>query len=104
MARWRGRLVGYLCLWEIGHEIHVTNLATHPDVRRHGVARALLGAVLDDARGRAVTLAFLEVRPTNTEALGLYERFGFLREGYRKGHYSRAGEDVDAILMALYIS
>jgi ribosomal-protein-alanine N-acetyltransferase len=94
VARWRGRLVGYLCLWEIGHEIHVTNLATHPDVRRHGVARALLGAVLDDARERAVTLAFLEVRPTNTEALGLYERFGFRVIGRRKGYYFDTGEDA----------
>jgi ribosomal-protein-alanine N-acetyltransferase len=94
VARWRGRLVGYLCLWEIGHEIHVTNLATHPDVRRRGVAGALLGAVLDDARKRAVTLAFLEVRPTNAEALGLYERFGFRVIGRRKGYYFDTGEDA----------
>jgi ribosomal-protein-alanine N-acetyltransferase len=94
VARWRGRLVGYLCLWEIGHEIHVTNLATHPDVRRRGVARALLGAVLDDARERRVTLVFLEVRPTNVEALGLYERFGFRVIGRRKGYYFDTGEDA----------
>jgi ribosomal-protein-alanine N-acetyltransferase len=94
VSRAGSELLGYLCLWEIGHEIHVTNLATHPDVRRHGVARVLLGAVLDDARGRAVTLAFLEVRPTNTEALGLYERFGFRVIGRRKGYYFDTGEDA----------
>ena len=94
VARRGRRLVGYLCLWEIGHEIHVTNLAAHPDVRRRGVARALLGAVLEDARDRAVTLAFLEVRPTNTEALGLYERFGFRVIGRRKGYYFDTGEDA----------
>ena len=94
VARWGGRLVGYLCLWEIGHEIHVTNLATHPDIRRRGVARALLGAVLDDARERRVTLVFLEVRPTNAEALGLYERFGFRVIGRRKGYYFDTGEDA----------
>ncbi|MGH7300301.1 MAG: ribosomal protein S18-alanine N-acetyltransferase [Candidatus Rokuibacteriota bacterium] len=94
VARRGRRLVGYLCLWEIGHEIHVTNLAAHPDLRRRGVARALLGAVLDDARERAVTLAFLEVRPTNTEALGLYERFGFRVIGRRKGYYFDTGEDA----------
>ena len=38
------------------------------------------------------------------DAHGLYERFGFEREGLRKGHYSRAGEDVDAILMAYRVS
>jgi RimJ/RimL family protein N-acetyltransferase len=30
----------------------------------------------------------------------LYEAVGFEREGYRKEHYCRAGEYVDAILMA----
>lgn len=94
VARWGRRLVGYLCLWEIGHEVHVTNLAAHPDLRRRGVARALLNAVLDDAKGRAVSLAFLEVRPTNVEALGLYERFGFRVIGRRKGYYFDTGEDA----------
>lgn len=88
------RLVGYLCLWEIGHEIHITNLAVDPDLRRHGIARALLGAVLEDARRRRVGLAFLEVRPTNAEALGLYESFGFRVIGRRKGYYFDTGEDA----------
>ena len=88
------RLVGYLCRWEIGHEIHITNLAVHPDLRRHGMARALLGAVLEDARRRGVGLAFLEVRPTNAEALGLYESFGFRVIGRRKGYYFDTGEDA----------
>ena len=92
--RARGLVVGYLCFWEIGHEIHVTNLAAHPDLRRRGVARTLLGAVLDDARSRAVSLAFLEVRPTNVEALGLYESFGFRVIGRRKGYYFDTGEDA----------
>ena len=94
VVRADGAVAGYLCLWEIGHEIHVTNLAAHPELRRRGVARALLGAVLDDARGRAVGLAFLEVRPTNVEALGLYESFGFRVIGRRKGYYFDTGEDA----------
>ena len=94
VARAGRRLVGYICLWEIGHEIHVTNLAVHPEARRRGVARTLLQAVLEDARHRQVDLAFLEVRPTNAEALGLYERFGFRVIGRRKGYYFDTGEDA----------
>ena len=94
VIRLGGRLVGYLCLWEIGHEIHITNLAVHPDWRRQGLARSLIQSVLEDARGRGVTLAFLEVRPTNTEALGLYESLGFSVIGRRKGYYFDTGEDA----------
>jgi ribosomal-protein-alanine N-acetyltransferase len=88
------QLVGYLCLWEIGHEIHITNLAVHPSFRRRGIARALLRRVLDDARQGRVELVFLEVRPTNVEALGLYESFGFRVIGRRKGYYFDTGEDA----------
>ena len=58
----------------------------------HVVADA--GHRLEDARDRAVTLAFLEVRPTNAEAVGLYERFGFRVIGRRKGYYFDTGEDA----------
>jgi ribosomal-protein-alanine N-acetyltransferase len=88
------QLAGYLCLWEIGHEIHITNLAVHPSLRRRGIARALLGHVLDGARRDAVELVFLEVRPTNLEALALYESFAFRVIGRRKGYYFDTGEDA----------
>ncbi len=87
-------IAGYLCLWEIGHEIHVTNLAVHPRHRRRGVARRLLAAMLDDARRKSVELVFLEVRPTNTEAVHLYESLGFQVIGRRKGYYFDTGEDA----------
>ena len=94
VVRTEGAIAGYLCLWEIGHEIHVTNLAVHPHRRGQGLARALLHAMLEDARSRGVTLAFLEVRPSNTEALGLYESLGFSVIGRRKGYYFDTGEDA----------
>jgi ribosomal-protein-alanine N-acetyltransferase len=87
-------VVGYLCLWEIGHEIHITNLAVHPTYRRQGIARVLLGGTLEEARRTAVEQVFLEVRPTNTEARALYERFGFQVVGRRKGYYFDTGEDA----------
>lgn len=94
VARLGRQLAGYLCLWEIGHEIHITNLAVHPTRRRRGVARALLGYVLEGARRDGVELLFLEVRPTNVEALTLYESLGFRVIGRRKGYYFDTGEDA----------
>ncbi len=88
------RVVAYLCLWEIGDELHVTNVAVHPDRRRHGFARQLLGAILDDARSRRIRSVTLEVRPTNDEARTLYESFGFRVVGRRRGYYYDTGEDA----------
>jgi len=94
VARLGRQLAGYLCLWEIGHEIHITNLAVHPSLRRHGVARALLGHIVEGARRGGAELIFLEVRPTNLEALALYESFGFRVIGRRRGYYFDTGEDA----------
>ncbi len=88
------RVVGYLCLWEVSDELHITNVAVHPTFRRRGVARVLLGGVLDDARQRRLRLVVLEVRPSNTEARGLYDSFGFRVVGRRRGYYYDTGEDA----------
>jgi [ribosomal protein S18]-alanine N-acetyltransferase len=94
VARVGRQLVGYLCLWEIGHETHITNLAVHPSFRRRGMARALLRRTIEEARRNGIELVFLEVRPTNVEAVMLYESFGFRVIGRRKGYYFDTGEDA----------
>jgi ribosomal-protein-alanine N-acetyltransferase len=94
VLRDEGRLVGYICLWEVADELHVTNIAVHPGERRRGLGRALLGQTLEDARGRSLRLVVLEVRPSNTEARALYESFGFRVVGRRRGYYYDTGEDA----------
>ena len=101
VVREDGRVVGYVCLWEIGDEVHVTNIAVHPEFRQRGIGRMLLSTVLDDARGRRLRVVGLEVRPSNREALPLYESFGFKVVGRRKGYYYDTGED--ALVMELKI-
>jgi RimJ/RimL family protein N-acetyltransferase len=68
--------------------------------RRHGIGRALLEAAADWAREAGVTKLELHVFPYNEPAIALYEDFGFVKEGYRRQHYRRGGELVDAVLMA----
>ena len=68
--------------------------------RRIGIGRALLSRAAEWARESGVTKLELHVFPDNTPAIALYEAFGFVREGYRRNHYRRAGTYVDAILMA----
>lgn len=92
----RRALAGYVCWWTIGDEVHIHNLAVHPDHRRAGVGRFLVQHVLDDAAARAVQSISLEVRHDNESARALYRAFGFSERGVRKHYYGR-GED--AIIM-----
>jgi putative acetyltransferase len=68
--------------------------------RRRGIGTALLEAAVSWARHAGVRKLELHVFPWNEAAITLYERFGFVQEGYRRGQYMREGEYVDAILMA----
>ncbi|MBA3838348.1 MAG: GNAT family N-acetyltransferase [Sphingomonas sp.] len=77
-------------------EAELLLLATAPERRRMGVGRALLHAVINDARARGVKTVFLEVR-ANNEAITLYLGNGFTKAGERRGYYrGRNGELFDA--------
>ena len=102
-----GAIIGRLSLARDTHpaSAHVADLGlmVAKDARRAGVGGALLSAAVDWARSGGIRKLELHVFPWNGPAIRLYERFGFVREGLRKRHYRRAGEDVDAILMAFSI-
>ena len=99
-----GEIVGRLSLARDSHPAspHVADLglmvaAGH---RRRGIGRALLEQAVTWARASGVRKLELHVFPWNEPAVSLYESFGFVREGLRRGHFLRDGDDVDAILMA----
>ena len=75
-------------------ELEVYNIAVRPDLRGQGFAHALLAFALREAAQHGFTRAILEVRPSNTPALALYERLGFTLCGRRKKYYTDTGEDA----------
>jgi ribosomal-protein-alanine N-acetyltransferase len=89
-----GPVVGYLCLWVVADEVHITNLAVRPDRRGQGIAHQLLVTLLARCRAQGATRAFLEVRPANRPARRLYEGLGFRVVGRRRGYYPDTGEDA----------
>jgi ribosomal-protein-alanine N-acetyltransferase len=91
---------GYIVYWVVAQEMHIMNLAVHPQYRRQGVARALLEESLSRARALGAAVAWLEVRPSNQPAQALYESFGFQKVGMRPRYY--ADNQEDALLMAFY--
>ena len=92
----RRALAGYVCWWTVGDEVHIHNLAVHPDQRRGGVGRFMVQHVLNDAGSRSVHSVSLEVRHDNESAVLLYRGFGFSNRGVRKNYY---GKGSDAIIM-----
>jgi putative acetyltransferase len=103
-----GRIVGRLSIARDQHPAsrHVADLGLMVAMshRRQGIGTKLLEAALDWARHSEVRKLELHVFPHNEAAIRLYERFGFVREGYRRGHYKRGSQYVDAILMAYDVS
>lgn len=85
--------------WHIADELQVMNIATWPDARRQGHARALLSDLIQDGRRRGARWVTLEVRRSNEAARALYRSFGFVELGVRQQYYSDNGED--AIVMHL---
>ena len=86
------------------YECYLEYLWVSPGFRESGAASLLLKTVLDRLRDSGVITVWLWILDGNDPAMRLYEKFGFEREGYRKAHYRRAGEYVDAILMAYEIA
>lgn len=75
-------------------EAEITNVAVAPECRRQGLGGMLLEAFFAEVGGASV---FLEVRESNTAAIGLYRKFGFAQIGVRKRFYNNPVED--AVLM-----
>jgi putative acetyltransferase len=104
VAEDEGRIVGRLSIARDQHPAskHVADLGLMVAMshRRRGIGTKLLEAALEWARQSEVRKLELHVFPYNEAAIRLYENFGFVREGYRRGHYRRGSQYVDAILMA----
>ncbi len=86
------RVIGCVILSRYDQAWHLMKIAVAPEQRRRGIASTLIDAAF--SRLEDETPVTLEVRPSNRSAIGLYERFGFVSLGLRKGYYPDNGEDA----------
>ena len=85
-------------------EATVLNLCIDPIMRKQGLGRKFMLHVIDTAKAKKAESVFLEVRPSNTAGIALYESMGFNEIGTRPGYYkTENGEREDAIMMAYTI-
>jgi len=89
-----GKIVGYVGIWIIHDEGHITNIAVHPDFRRRGIAKALFYAITQISESAGVTAYTLEARVSNESAISLYKGLGFAEYGIRKNYYDDNNEDA----------
>lgn len=97
----QGSVIGYICLWGVLDERHITNLAVLPEFRHQGVGSLLISTVIDAARQEHCKTVLLEVRPSNVTARRLYTALGFVELYRRPGYYIRPSEDGLVMVLSL---
>ena len=90
-------IIGFAGCWISFEEAQVTNIALTSAQRGRGLGKVLMAKLMRVAAERGAERMTLEVRPSNTSALRLYEGLGFAAIGVRKKYYQ--DNDEDAILM-----
>ena len=94
VARVGSEVVGYSGMFRALDDGHITTIAVDPAWQRRGIATRMLLALARAALDRGCRNLTLEVRMSNSGAQALYQRFGFVPAGVRKGYYPETGEDA----------
>ncbi|HBV87750.1 ribosomal protein S18-alanine N-acetyltransferase [Desulfosporosinus sp.] len=89
-----GKVIGYMGLWFILDEGHITNVAIAPNYRGQHWGEFLMRSVMSKMKDEGMERMTLEVRASNRPAQSLYNRLGFFTAGIRKGYYADTGEDA----------
>jgi ribosomal-protein-alanine N-acetyltransferase len=93
-------MIGYAVLMRVADEAQLLNISILPERQRCGLGSALLKHLFAVARSHGAVRMLLEVRPSNQSGRALYERFGFIQVGRRRGYYPWHEGREDALVMA----
>ncbi len=96
-----GLVVGYGVVSLAADEAHILNVCIAPERQGRGHGRRLLRALVDYARDNGAARVFLEVRPSNPQAIALYHDEGFNEIGRRPRYYPSHDGREDALVMAM---
>jgi len=97
------KVVGFAAFHRIIDEAELLNLAVDPEHQHQGVARALLENARNRLRRMGTRRLFLEVRPSNKPALGLYYSIGFALHSMRKSYYRNPLEDAYVLCLQIFV-
>lgn len=80
-------LWAYCILFPAVDELHLLNITVSPKLRRLGIGVKMMKAIEGVAAQQKMPRIILEVRPSNTGALALYQSLGYEQIGIRKNYY-----------------
>lgn len=95
-----GTVAAYMGMHIVLDECYIANVAVAPAFRRRGLGKKLVENALTVAREKNCSFITLEVRVSNSPAIGLYSDCGFERVGERKNFYCAPTEN--ALIMTRY--
>ena len=88
------RMIAFMGFWLLGEEGHISNVAVDSEYRRQGVGEYLMRQVMLYCYAMGGKRMTLEVRQSNSGALALYHKLGFVTAGRRRAYYSDTKEDA----------
>ncbi|MGL5346704.1 MAG: ribosomal protein S18-alanine N-acetyltransferase [Peptostreptococcaceae bacterium] len=94
VAKIDNKVVGYVGIWFVVDEGHITNVAVHSDYRGLKIGDKLIKELVDLCKKNNIVSMTLEVRVSNIVAQNLYKKYGFKLAGIRKEYYSDNKEDA----------
>ena len=99
------KVVGWCDIRRNGRATHAhggtLGMGILPGYRDRGLGMRLITAALDLAKERGLHRVQLNVYATNTRAIALYEKVGFVREGVARDEVKIDGQFIDSIGMAV---
>jgi ribosomal-protein-alanine N-acetyltransferase len=98
------RVAAFCACWLVYDELHINTIAVSANLRRQGIATALMRFLLAEGAAHGARRTFLEVRRSNVPAQRLYETLGFKETGVRKNYYSHPEEDALVLSLAMLSS
>lgn len=97
-------IVGYAVMSLAVQECHILNICVDPKLQSQGIGRRFLLELLSIAQAREADNVFLEVRPSNVQALSLYFSEGFNEIGSRRDYYPAKFGREDAVILGKALS
>lgn len=89
-----GQIAGSAGLTNLCNEGNIDNVVVAESYRGRGIATALLQELISQGESQGIEAFTLEVRVSNTVAIHVYEKLGFVSEGIRPRFYEKPVEDA----------